>query len=61
MISLAQCRTYSAEYRQQATAADISIQHATILMAMANSWTSLANQTERYHEIRDSERYPHVD
>jgi hypothetical protein len=26
-----------------------------------DSWTSLANQTERYHEIRDSERYPHVD
>jgi hypothetical protein len=37
--------------QQLGLAADISIQRATILMAMSRSWTTLANQMQRYDTI----------
>jgi hypothetical protein len=47
MVSAAECRAYSTEYENLAKAPDISIQRATLLLAMANSWARLADQTER--------------
>ena len=46
MISAPECRAYSARYEKLAKAADISIQRATALLAIANSWARLADQTE---------------
>ena len=45
MISAPECRAYSARYEKLAKAADISIQRATALLAIANSWARLADQT----------------
>jgi hypothetical protein len=37
------------------TAANISPQRATILLAMSRSWTALAGQTDRYEAILKKE------
>jgi hypothetical protein len=55
MISTTQCRTNAAECRHLGTVVDISIQRATALLAMSQSWTALASQTERYDAIRKEE------
>jgi hypothetical protein len=55
MISAVQCRKYAAECQAMGMAADISIQRATILMAMATSWDALAQQTEWYEAIEKTE------
>jgi len=46
MVSAPECRAYSTEYEKLAKAVDISIQRATALLAIANSWARLADQTE---------------
>jgi len=51
MISPAQCKTYARTCERLARAADISIQRATVLMAIANSWDTLTLQTARYDDI----------
>jgi hypothetical protein len=40
-------------------ARDISIQRATTLMAMANSWQRLAADTGRYDDVEDFDLLPH--
>jgi hypothetical protein len=51
MIIASQCKIYATDCRQLGLAADISMQRATILMAMSRSWTTLANQMLRYDTI----------
>ena len=55
MISPAQCKTYARTCERLARAADISIQRAMVLMAMANSWDTLTLQTARYDDIVKAE------
>ena len=50
MVTEIQCRIYAAEWRL-GVARDISIQRATALVAMANSWQRLAADTGRYDAI----------
>jgi RecB family exonuclease len=45
MVTEIQCRIYAAECERLGVARDISIQRATALMAMANSWQRLAADT----------------
>jgi hypothetical protein len=51
MLTSPQCRIHAMDCQQLGLAADISIQRATILMAMSRSWTTLANQMQRYDTI----------
>jgi hypothetical protein len=51
MVTEIQCRIYAAECEGLGVARDISIQRATALMAMANSWQRLAADTGRYDAI----------
>lgn len=55
MISGQQCRIYSAACVALGMSADISIQRATILLAMSRSWTALATQKDRYDSILEEE------
>ena len=45
MVTEIQCRIYAAECERLGVTRDISIQRATALMAMANSWQRLAADT----------------
>ena len=57
MIATVECRAYATECQDLGSTAGISIQRATVLMAMSRSWTALANQTERLEAIlRDEDR-----
>ena len=51
MVTEIQCRIYAAECERLGVVRDISIQRATALMAMANSWQRLAADTGRYDAI----------
>ncbi len=56
MVTQAQCRSYAEHYRQLGTAADISIQRSTILLAISQSWTTLAIQLGRLAVIELEEK-----
>jgi hypothetical protein len=51
VISANECREYAAECRHLATAPNVSIQRAAILLALAQSWDELARQIEQYQGI----------
>ncbi len=51
MITAAECRAHSEECLDLGTVRNISVQRATILMAMAQSWDQLASQRDRYGAI----------
>jgi hypothetical protein len=51
MISAQQCRVCSADCAARGQGAGVSIQRATILLAMSRCWTTLANLTDRYDAI----------
>jgi hypothetical protein len=55
MIGAQQSRAYSNDCVTLGQAPAISIQRATILMAMSRSWTGLANQRDRYDAITKEE------
>jgi hypothetical protein len=55
MISTTQCNAYAAECQHLGMVFNISIQRSTALLAMSQSWTTLAAQTERYDAIRKKE------
>jgi hypothetical protein len=44
MPTIEQCKEYAAECQRDSTKANTSIRRATILMAIAQSWTTLASQ-----------------
>jgi len=54
-LSEAECRFYAADCERLAKAHDISIERATALMAMAQSWEMLAEDTARYEAIVKAE------
>ena len=63
MISGQECRTYSADCETLGTNLAISIQRATILLAMSRSWSALATQRDRYDAIvkeEDKKRSPRL-
>ena len=51
MTTVDQCEAYAAEYQARGTAPDISIQRATALMSISQSWTTLAGQLDRLAQI----------
>lgn len=55
MISGQQCRTYSAACVALGMSTNISVQRATVLLAMSRSWTTLATQKDRYDSILEEE------
>ncbi len=50
MISAQDCRVYSADCVTQRMEANTSVECATMLMAMARNWATLANQTDQYND-----------
>jgi len=60
MVSAEQCRAHSAECAALGMEPNISVQRANILTAMSRSWTTLANQTDRYDALvkREGRRPP---
>ena len=50
MTTANQCEAYAAEYQARGTAPDISIQRATALMSISQSWTTLAGQLDRWRK-----------
>jgi hypothetical protein len=55
MMSTTQCTTNAAKCQHLGMVFDISIQRANALLAMSQSWTTLASQKERYDAIRKEE------
>jgi hypothetical protein len=55
MLTAEACRAQSENCATLGRAEDVSPQRATILLAMARSWNSLAGQTERYQELTKAE------
>jgi hypothetical protein len=55
VLTSSQCKIYATDCQQLGLTAEISIQRATILMAMSRSWTTLANQMLRYDTIIQEE------
>ena len=56
MTTVNQCEAYAAEYQARGTAPDISIERATALMSISQSWTTLAGQLDRLaHRITDAD------
>jgi hypothetical protein len=55
MITASECRAHSAQCMLMGRAPDISIQRATILLAMSRTWTALANQRSRLDDTVASE------
>ena len=51
MTTANQCEAYAAEYQARGTAPDISIQRATALMSISQSWTTLAGQLDQLAQI----------
>ena len=49
MTTVNQCEAYAAEYQARGTA--LSIQRATALMSISQSWTTLAGQLDRLAQI----------
>ena len=58
MISVAECKTHAVECERLGRVADISIQRATALLAMAQTWEMLADDTTRYEAIVMAETMP---
>jgi hypothetical protein len=56
MISVEQCRVYSAECKRLGNVDNTSSLRATILFAMSHTWTALANQTARFDAAIKHER-----
>lgn len=50
MLSAKDCRAYSADCVTQRMEAHISAQCAKMLMAMAQNWAALADQTDKYND-----------
>jgi hypothetical protein len=44
MPTIEQCNVYAAECRQDSAKANVSIRRATVLMAIAHTWMTLASQ-----------------
>lgn len=55
MITQAQCKCYAEDYQSLGRAAEISVQRATTLMAISQSWTRLAGQLGRLAAIEAEE------
>jgi hypothetical protein len=55
MISVEQCRLYSAECKRLGNVDNTSSLRATILFAMSHTWTALANQTARFDQVVEHE------
>ncbi|HEY3656378.1 MAG TPA: hypothetical protein VGL34_15545 [Steroidobacteraceae bacterium] len=55
MVAAQECRENAAQCSTLERAPDISIQRATILRAIARSWTALAGQMDRYEAIGKDE------
>ena len=58
MISVAECETHAAHCERLGREPDISIQRATALLAMAQTWEMLAEETARYEAIVLAETEP---
>jgi hypothetical protein len=58
MISVAECQTHAEECERLGRVADISIQRATALLAMAHTWEMLADEITRYEAIVMAETVP---
>jgi hypothetical protein len=56
MITQVQCRSYAENYQQLGRVVEISIQRATILMAISQSWTTLGFQLDRLAAIEAEEK-----
>jgi hypothetical protein len=55
MPTAEQCKTYAAEYQRLGLEIEISIQRATALMGISQSWTTLARQLDRLSVITKNE------
>jgi hypothetical protein len=55
MLSAEQCRDYAKDCVTLGGDKSISLQRATALMAMAKTWSTLANDIERYGRIVQDE------
>jgi hypothetical protein len=54
-LSEAECRFYAADCERLAKAHDISIERASALITLAQSWEMLAENTARYEAIVKAE------
>jgi hypothetical protein len=54
-INARDCRTYCAQCMALGMQPNISVQRAAILSAMGRSWTTLANQMDRYEAVLQDE------
>ena len=55
MPTAEQCKTYAAAYQRLGLEVEISIQRATALMGISQSWTTLASQLDRLSVITKNE------
>jgi hypothetical protein len=55
MPTVEQCEAYAAECQSLGRKADVSIQRATALMGISQSWTVLASQLRRLADILKEE------
>jgi hypothetical protein len=55
MPTAEQCKTYAAKYQRLGLGVEISIQRATALMGISQSWTTLARQLDRLSVITKNE------
>jgi hypothetical protein len=55
VITAQQCRAFAANCVTLGADTHISMQRATILLAMSRSWTNLANQIDRYEPTMKEE------
>ena len=55
MLTAQQCRAFASNCVTLGADTNLSMQRATILLAMSRSWTTLANQIERYETIVKAE------
>jgi hypothetical protein len=55
VIDAKQCRDFSAECMTLGLDASISIQRASVLLAMSRCWATLGNQMEMYETIVEEE------
>ena len=55
MITAYQCRTHAAECMALGMQANLPAERVKILTAMARSWTTLAEQMERYDALLKEE------
>ena len=56
MVSQTQCRAHAENYKRLAVVPKISIQRATVLMAISRSWITLAGQLDRLAAIEAEEK-----